>query len=109
MGLTRIVARLSPSFYGRRRHSDFCAVSHCSGNRRLEGGRAREDGSPCQRLRGRPGAKNPDRFGYFATLPLPDVHASLAEMARAFEKLRVDGVVLHSNFDGIYLADARFF
>jgi hypothetical protein len=30
-------------------------------------------------------------------------------MARAFEKLRVDGVVLHSNFDGIYLADARFF
>jgi aminocarboxymuconate-semialdehyde decarboxylase len=52
--------------------------------------------------------KNPDRFGYFATLPLPDVHASLAEMARAFERLSVDGVVLHSNFDGIYLADPRF-
>jgi len=52
--------------------------------------------------------KHPDRFGYFATLPLPDVPASRAEMARAFETLGVDGVVLHSNFDGIYLADQRF-
>jgi 6-methylsalicylate decarboxylase len=52
--------------------------------------------------------KYPDRFGYFATLPLPDVDTSLAEMAHAFEALGVDGVVLHSNFDGIYLADQRF-
>jgi aminocarboxymuconate-semialdehyde decarboxylase len=52
--------------------------------------------------------KHPDRFGYFATLPLPDVHASLVEMEHAFETLNVDGVTLHSNFDGIYLADPRF-
>jgi 6-methylsalicylate decarboxylase len=52
--------------------------------------------------------KHPDRFGYFATLPLPDVQVSLAEMEHAFDTLGVDGVVLHSNFDGIYLADPRF-
>jgi predicted TIM-barrel fold metal-dependent hydrolase len=52
--------------------------------------------------------KHADRFGYFATLPLPDVQASLAEITHAFETLGVDGVVLHSNFDGIYLADPRF-
>ncbi len=52
--------------------------------------------------------KNPDRFGYFATLPLPDVQASLAEIAYVFETLKVDGVVFHSNFDGIYPADPRF-
>jgi 6-methylsalicylate decarboxylase len=52
--------------------------------------------------------KHPDRFGYFATLPLPDVDASLAEMSRAFDVVGVDGVVLHSNFDGVYLADQLF-
>jgi len=52
--------------------------------------------------------KRSDRFGYFAMLPLPDVHASLTEMDHAFETLRVDGVVLHSNFDGVYLSDPRF-
>ncbi len=51
---------------------------------------------------------NPSRFGYLATLALPDVDAALAELDRAYDELRVDGVVLHSNFDGIYLADQRF-
>ena len=50
----------------------------------------------------------PDRFGYFATLPLPDVEASLAEIERCFESLRVDGVTLHSNYEDIYLSDPRF-
>ncbi len=45
----------------------------------------------------------PDRFGCFATLALPDVDAALAEIARAFDELGADGVILHSNFDGIYL------
>ena len=51
---------------------------------------------------------NPSRFGYLATLALPDVDAALAELNRAYDELGVDGVVLHSNFDGIYLADQRF-
>ncbi len=50
----------------------------------------------------------PTRFGYLATLPLPDVDAALAELARAYDQLHADGIVLHSNFDGIYLADPRF-
>ncbi len=52
--------------------------------------------------------ETPTRFGYLATLPLPDVDAALAELARAYDELHADGIVLHSNFDGIYLADPRF-
>jgi 6-methylsalicylate decarboxylase len=52
--------------------------------------------------------RHPDRFGYFATLALPDVDAALGEIARAYDELHVDGIVLHSNFDGIYPGDPRF-
>lgn len=52
--------------------------------------------------------ETPNRFGYLATLPLPDVDAALAELTRAYDELHVDGIVLHSNFEGIYLADPRF-
>jgi aminocarboxymuconate-semialdehyde decarboxylase len=50
----------------------------------------------------------PDRFGGFACLPLPDVEGALAELAYAFDDLRLDGVVLFSNARGIYLGDSRF-
>ena len=51
---------------------------------------------------------HPDRFGYLATLALPDVDAGLVELARALDDLGADGIVLHSNFDGIYLGDNAF-
>ena len=51
---------------------------------------------------------HPDRFGYLATLALPDVDAGLVELARALDDLGADGIVLHSNFDGIYLGDPAF-
>ena len=51
---------------------------------------------------------HPGRFGFFATLPLPDIEAALAEMAFAFDRLGVDGVILESNIDGEYLGSARF-
>lgn len=49
----------------------------------------------------------PKRFGMFASLPLPDVDASLMEIERAFDVLHADGVVLESNFHGVYLGDRR--
>ena len=53
-------------------------------------------------------AHHPDRLGYFATLALPDVDAGLAEIRRCYDDLGVDGVCLHSNYEGVYLGDDRF-
>jgi predicted TIM-barrel fold metal-dependent hydrolase len=51
---------------------------------------------------------HPERFGFFATLPLPDVDGALAELDRAFDTLGADGVILLANHRGVYLGDARF-
>jgi predicted TIM-barrel fold metal-dependent hydrolase len=51
---------------------------------------------------------HPGRFGYFATLPMPDIPASLAELRRAFDELGADGVVLQTNTDGTYLGSPAF-
>ncbi len=51
---------------------------------------------------------HPGRFGFFATLPLPDVDGALNELAYAFDVLCADGVVLLANHGGIYLGDTRF-
>ncbi|MER7715388.1 amidohydrolase family protein [Streptomyces flaveolus] len=52
-------------------------------------------------------AEHPGRFGFFASLPLPDVDGALSEMAYAFDELGADGVVLETNTHGVYLGDAR--
>lgn len=51
-------------------------------------------------------AAHPRRFGFFATLALPDVEGSIAEAAHAFDTLGADGVVLLTNVRGTYLGDA---
>lgn len=48
-----------------------------------------------------------DRFGFFASLPLPDVEASVAEATHALDDLDADGIVLMSNADGLYMGDRR--
>src|ERR1700742_4621523 len=50
----------------------------------------------------------PDRFGGFASLPLPDVDGSLDALAYAFDVLDLDGVSLMTNAGGSYLGDAHF-
>jgi 6-methylsalicylate decarboxylase len=52
-------------------------------------------------------ADRPDRFGFFACLPLPDVDAALEEAAYAFDSLGADGVVAQTNHAGVYLGDDR--
>ncbi|MEV0119799.1 amidohydrolase family protein [Streptomyces sp. NPDC050844] len=50
----------------------------------------------------------PDRFGMFATLPLPDVDGALAALAHADDVLKADGVILLANHRGTYLGDPAF-
>jgi predicted TIM-barrel fold metal-dependent hydrolase len=47
----------------------------------------------------------PDRFGSFAALPLPDVDGALEELSYALDVLTLDGVLLFSNVQGVYLGD----
>lgn len=49
--------------------------------------------------------QRPDRFGFFATLTLPDVDGAIAEAIHALEVLKADGVVLLANVRGTYLGD----
>jgi predicted TIM-barrel fold metal-dependent hydrolase len=51
---------------------------------------------------------HPDRFGQFASLPLPDVDAALTELNYAMDQLGADGVATESNVSGVYLGDKRY-
>jgi predicted TIM-barrel fold metal-dependent hydrolase len=50
-------------------------------------------------------AAQPDRFGFFATAPLPHIDESVTEVVRALDELNADGVVLLANNAGIYLGE----
>ena len=71
-----------------------------------EGGRALS--RKCNLFSAEVKKRKPDRFGYWANLPLPDVEGSVAEIAYAFDNLQPDGVALLTNHDGIYLGDPLF-
>jgi predicted TIM-barrel fold metal-dependent hydrolase len=45
----------------------------------------------------------PDRFGFFATVPMPHLSESVDEVARSLDELSADGVVLLANNAGTYL------
>jgi hypothetical protein len=47
------------------------------------------------------------RFSLFASPPLPDVEGAIAEVRYAIQQLGADGVVLETNFHGVYLGDER--
>ncbi len=50
-------------------------------------------------------ADNPDKLGYFASLPLPHIERSIVELEYALDRLSADGVVMYTNHDGVYLGD----
>ncbi|TKA63116.1 hypothetical protein B0A49_09031 [Cryomyces minteri] len=52
--------------------------------------------------------RRPKQFGFWASLPLPDVPASLDELTYAMDELHADGIALLTNHHGRYLGDAAF-
>jgi predicted TIM-barrel fold metal-dependent hydrolase len=69
----------------------------------LARGLARQCNEFLHQMRG----EHPNRFGAFATLPLPDVDAALAEAVHALDVLDLDGVLMLSNVVGQYAGDPR--
>jgi predicted TIM-barrel fold metal-dependent hydrolase len=50
-------------------------------------------------------ASQPERFGFFATVPMPHLTEAVAETMRALDELKADGVVLLANNNGNYLGE----
>lgn len=48
---------------------------------------------------------HPDRFGFFATVPMPHTEQAVAESVRALDELKADGIVLLANNAGTYLGE----
>jgi len=51
---------------------------------------------------------HPARFGFFAAMPLPDVDATLKEIAYAYDVLKADGVGLLTSYGDAWLGNRAF-
>jgi 6-methylsalicylate decarboxylase len=50
-------------------------------------------------------AAQPDKFGFFATVPMPHVDEAATETVRALDDLNADGVVPLANHAGVYIGE----
>ena len=62
----------------------------------------------CNDFAARLAADHPRRFGVFASLPLPNIEASLREIEYAFGTLKADGVGLFTSYGSKWLGDPSF-
>ncbi|MGH7088538.1 MAG: amidohydrolase family protein [Stellaceae bacterium] len=51
---------------------------------------------------------HPDRFGHFASVPMPDVAATLAEIAYALDEIKADGIQLMTSYGERWLGHPEF-
>jgi len=52
--------------------------------------------------------QHPTRFGLFAAMPLPDVDATLKEIAYAYDVIKADGVGLMTSYGDTWLGNAAY-
>ena len=69
---------------------------------------ARDLARQCNEFSAQLVSKHPDRFGFFAVLPLPDTEAALKEAEYALDTLNADGVILLASAGGKFLGDSDF-
>jgi predicted TIM-barrel fold metal-dependent hydrolase len=51
---------------------------------------------------------HPGRFGLFAAMPLPDIDATLKEIAYAYDTIKADGISLFTSYGDRWLGDESF-